>query len=217
MPFFFFKLGQFSLVSWDEAWYGEIAKNILKDHNLIYLSFNGNLYNDHPPVGFWFIALSQVIFGINEFGTRFAPALAGFLTLIVTFLLGRNLFNPLAVFTFYISLSQIRANWYQFIDIPIFTSDEEILSLEASRYDYPYYIEGDFIPAAFFYWRSQELVHSDRKVKRVTIESLGDLFKNEPAFLLNTKVGILKQYGILPTQYRIIKTDRDRVLVIKDD
>ena len=434
LPLFLYKIGDSSLVSWDEAWYGEIAKNVLKG-DILNLKFNQAAYIDHPPAGFWFIALSQLLFRINEFGTRFASAAFGFLTLIVIFLLGRNLFNGfvgflsaialvsapwflyrarsgnldtiltfflvlsiylavkaakdkhfliplsfslslffltksiipftiipvliilfwrskiyklkdflvpiviflilfggwfisqyridptfhihylaigapevnleasytknlllskeylhsgigrwfwptiiaifigsfflkkkfliffaffvtfftpfilshkghiwhliplfpvlilnfmgasfevwkkilkkptlvyliLAIFTFYISFSQIKQNWYQFIDIPTYVSDEAILSKEAGKYEHPYYIEGDFTPAAVFY--------SDKMVKRVRIEGLVDLFKSDSTFLLNTKLGVLNEYGILPIQYRIIKADRDRVLVIKD-
>lgn len=93
LPLFFYKLGSSSLVSFDEAWYADIGRNILKLSDPINLSWNGHPYVDHPPAGFWLIALSEKFFGAGEFGARFAPALMGFLTVIVLYLLGKALFN----------------------------------------------------------------------------------------------------------------------------
>jgi 4-amino-4-deoxy-L-arabinose transferase-like glycosyltransferase len=93
-PLFFFRLGQSSLVSWDEAWYGAIAKNILKSGDFINLYFNDSRFADHPPAGFWLIALSLKIFGISEFGVRAASAILGLLTLALIFLLGLLISSP---------------------------------------------------------------------------------------------------------------------------
>lgn len=110
LPFFFYKLGQSSLVSWDEAWYGEIARNILRSGELIKLTHNGSFYIDHPPAGFWFIALSMKIFGENEFGVRAAAAIIGFLGLVVLYFLGRELFNRRVGLMAAFGLSS--ATWY---------------------------------------------------------------------------------------------------------
>lgn len=90
---FFYKLGASSLVSWDEAWYGQISKEILASKNFINLTFNHKPYYDHPPLGFWLIALSEKIFGVNEFGVRAASALTGLATLVVIYFLGAELFH----------------------------------------------------------------------------------------------------------------------------
>lgn len=92
-PLFFYKLGQSSLVSWDEAWYAEIARNILKTGDPIHLQFNGRPYNDHPPFGFILISLSYLVFGVSEFSTRLPAAIMGILGLVFTYLLGKQLFN----------------------------------------------------------------------------------------------------------------------------
>jgi hypothetical protein len=112
LPLFFYKLGQSSLVSWDEAWYAEIARNILQSGNLFSLFWNGAGYFDHPPVGFWLIAISELIFGNSEFGVRASSALFGFLSLIVTYLLGRELFNKTVGFCSAIGLSS--SFWFLF-------------------------------------------------------------------------------------------------------
>jgi 4-amino-4-deoxy-L-arabinose transferase-like glycosyltransferase len=93
LPFFFYNLGLSSLVSWDEAWYAEIARNIIKSGSLFNLSWNEMAYYDHPPVGFWLIALGELIFGYSEFGVRFSSALIGFLSVITLYFLGKVMFN----------------------------------------------------------------------------------------------------------------------------
>ncbi len=92
-PLFYYKLGQTSLVSWDEAWYADIARNILLSGNWFHLKFNGSLFLDHPFFGFWLIAISEKIFGFNELGARFAPALSGMFSIFILYFLGKELFN----------------------------------------------------------------------------------------------------------------------------
>lgn len=109
-PLFFFKLGQTSLVSWDEAWYAEIARNIVKTSNPINLSWNGEPYFDHPPAGFWIMSLTYKFFGVNEFWTRFPSAVSGLISIFLLYLVGRKLFNPLVGFSSAIALSS--AIWF---------------------------------------------------------------------------------------------------------
>src|SRR3989344_2144571 len=104
-PLFFYKLGQSSLISFDEAWYADIARNILKSGDTINLTWNGRSFNDHPPAGFWLTALSYLIFGASEFSARFSSALLGLSTLITTYFLGKKLFNRVIGFASAIALS----------------------------------------------------------------------------------------------------------------
>lgn len=109
-PLYFYKLGQSSLVSWDEAWYGAIARNILNSGNLLFLSWNGSIYSDHPPAGFWIIAFFEWVFGDNEFGVRVGSAIFGLLGLYLTYLLGRELFSKTVGFVSALALSS--TYWY---------------------------------------------------------------------------------------------------------
>lgn len=93
LPLFLFNLKGFSLVDFDEAWYASIAKNILLSKNPILLMFNGSLYQDHPFVGFNIMAISMAIFGVNEFGARFPSAIMGFGSVVLLYLIGKNLFR----------------------------------------------------------------------------------------------------------------------------
>lgn len=112
LPIFFYHLGQSSLADWDEAWYAEIARNILLTHQPFLLSFNGSPYVDHPPAGFWLTALSESIFGPTEFGARAASATAGVATLVITYLLGTFLFSRPAGLA--ASIALLSSPWFVF-------------------------------------------------------------------------------------------------------
>lgn len=109
-PLYFYKLGQSSLVSWDEAWYGDIAHNILESGNPLILYYNGNIYSDHPAAGFWIIALFQSIFGVNEFGSRVGSAIFGMIGLFGIYFLGKILFSRAAGLASAFALSS--TYWY---------------------------------------------------------------------------------------------------------
>ncbi|MBI4058857.1 glycosyltransferase family 39 protein [Candidatus Microgenomates bacterium] len=92
-PLFFYKLGESSLVSWDEAWYADIARNILNSGDIFHLTWNGGSYVDHPPAGFWLMAIIFKIFGVSEFWARFPSALLGLASVYVLYFLSKELFN----------------------------------------------------------------------------------------------------------------------------
>ncbi|OGD87123.1 hypothetical protein A2164_04380 [Candidatus Curtissbacteria bacterium RBG_13_35_7] len=90
---FFYNLGGTSLIDFDEAWWAEVARNILVNRDPFVLTFNGGPIFFHPPFGYSLIALSQLIFGVGEFASRFPSALFGLGSVILTYLIGKNLFN----------------------------------------------------------------------------------------------------------------------------
>lgn len=85
---YFNKLGIPTLASWDEAWYGSIAREILNSGELMLLQFNGAPFYDHPPMGMWLIAVSYKIFGVSEFSTRFPSALLGLFSMYLIYAVG---------------------------------------------------------------------------------------------------------------------------------
>jgi len=93
LPLFFYNLGGTSLVDFDEAWYAEIARNILLTRQPLLLFFNGSPYVEHPPLGFILIAISFLIFKVNEFAARFPSALLSFGSVITLYFIGKNLFT----------------------------------------------------------------------------------------------------------------------------
>lgn len=109
-PLYFYNLDNLSLVNWDEAWYASISRSILERGNIFILWWNGNIYSDHPPAGFWVISLFQLIFGANEFGTRAGSAVFALIGVLLTYLLGRELFSKTVGFTSALALSS--TYWY---------------------------------------------------------------------------------------------------------
>jgi len=110
---FFYRLDYTTLVSWDEAWYASIARNIVKSNNWLDTSFNGKPFYDHPPLGFWLMVLSYKIFGINEFAVRFPSAFLGLLTIVLVFFISKKLFKNDYI-AFVSSLILGTSVWYVF-------------------------------------------------------------------------------------------------------
>jgi len=82
---FFYRLDYNTLASWDEAWYGSIAREMARSGDFIRMMWNGKPYFDHPPMGFWLMAISYKLFGINEFSTRFPSTLLGLLSILLIY------------------------------------------------------------------------------------------------------------------------------------
>lgn len=53
--------------------------------NWLQMMWNGKPYYDHPPMGFWLMAISYKILGINEFTTRLPSALLGLFSILLTY------------------------------------------------------------------------------------------------------------------------------------
>lgn len=90
---FSYKVSNFALLSYDEAWYAEISRNILLTSNPFKLIFNGTIFTDHPPIGYWFMSFFMMVFGDNEFGIRFFSIISGAATLVLMFLIGKKIKN----------------------------------------------------------------------------------------------------------------------------
>lgn len=90
---FFYHVHYSTLSSWDEAWYGSIAREMIRTGDYFHMIWNGRPYYDHPPLGFWFMALSYLLLGINEFSTRLPSVIFGMLGIITMYLTGIELYK----------------------------------------------------------------------------------------------------------------------------
>jgi 4-amino-4-deoxy-L-arabinose transferase-like glycosyltransferase len=79
-------LGNPQLVSWDEAIYASVARNIFYSGDLFNLEFNCEPYFNKPPLYIYLTTLGYHVFGINEFSARIVSALFGIATVMATFL-----------------------------------------------------------------------------------------------------------------------------------
>src|SRR3972149_3702592 len=91
---FFTYLGAASLWDEDETLYASCAREMLQRGDWVVPMFNGKLFPDKPPLMFWLMMAGFELFGVNEFGARFFSAVLGVGTALLTYHLGRLLFNP---------------------------------------------------------------------------------------------------------------------------
>jgi 4-amino-4-deoxy-L-arabinose transferase-like glycosyltransferase len=90
---FFQFLGHLPLIDPDEGRYVEIPREMLERGDFITPTLNYVKYFEKPPLHYWLNALSLSIFGENEFAARFAGTMCGLFTVLLTYWLGRKLFN----------------------------------------------------------------------------------------------------------------------------
>lgn len=91
---FFVNLGKWDLWNPDEPRYAQVAKEMIQRGDWILMHLNGKIYTDKPPLFFWLIGLSSFLWnGFNSFSVRFPSAIFGTLTVLLTFLIGKNLYS----------------------------------------------------------------------------------------------------------------------------
>ena len=67
-------------------------------NNWIIPTFNGELRTDKPPLHYFFMIVSYKIFGVNEFAARFFSVIMGLLTILITFIYTKRLYNKHVAF-----------------------------------------------------------------------------------------------------------------------
>ncbi|NOZ21721.1 MAG: glycosyltransferase family 39 protein [Planctomycetes bacterium] len=95
---FFAGLGRPRLRDPDETRYVEIPREMLESGNFIVPHLNYLPYLDKPPLTYWMTCAGFKIFGMNEFGARFFPALAGLAGVVAIYLFGCVMFGEGAGF-----------------------------------------------------------------------------------------------------------------------
>ncbi|NVN92390.1 MAG: glycosyltransferase family 39 protein [Desulfuromonadales bacterium] len=90
---FFESLGRLPLLGTDEARYLEIPREMIERGDFITPTLNYVPYFEKPPLHYWFNALATLLFGETAFSARFFGALWGVLGVLLTYLLGRRLFD----------------------------------------------------------------------------------------------------------------------------
>jgi 4-amino-4-deoxy-L-arabinose transferase-like glycosyltransferase len=89
----------FVLLAWrplydpDEGRYAEIPREMLSGGGWVIPHLNALVYLEKPPLQYWLTALAFRGFGLNEFAARLCTGLAGYLSLVTVFLLGRRLWG----------------------------------------------------------------------------------------------------------------------------
>jgi 4-amino-4-deoxy-L-arabinose transferase-like glycosyltransferase len=92
-PVFLLGLGTPALYDPHESLYAEIARDMVARGDWLTPHLNDTRYLDKPPLFYWLIALSYKILGVSEFAARLPTALAGLGGILLTWAIGRHLFD----------------------------------------------------------------------------------------------------------------------------
>jgi 4-amino-4-deoxy-L-arabinose transferase-like glycosyltransferase len=95
---FFFNLGDRALWDIDEGMHAATSKDMVLSGDWLTPQYNGEKFYDKPPLHNWLVAISFMIFGFTEFAARLPAALLGLGCVMVTYLMGRQIFGPRAAF-----------------------------------------------------------------------------------------------------------------------
>jgi len=90
---FTYNLGSALPIIESEKFYFQSAKEMFARHDWITPYYQGQFRFQKPILFYWFVSLSYMAFGINNFAVRFPSVLFGILTVIFTFNIGRRLFD----------------------------------------------------------------------------------------------------------------------------
>ena len=87
---FFNDLGETSLPSYDDAYHAQTAKEMLNRLDPIGISYGGHFSFESSPLPNWLIAISYLIFGVNEYAARFPSALLALLGIVIVYFFSRK-------------------------------------------------------------------------------------------------------------------------------
>ncbi|OAI57893.1 hypothetical protein AYO47_01540 [Planctomyces sp. SCGC AG-212-M04] len=90
---YFTALGSTWLWDEDEAFFATAAAEMHRHNDWIVPTFNEELFAHKPPFMYWMMRLGFLTFGVNELGARFFSGVFGIATAIVTYHIGRRLFD----------------------------------------------------------------------------------------------------------------------------
>lgn len=90
---FFSNLGVTRLWDQDEAYFARTAVEMHERNEWVVPYFNGEPFAHKPPLMFWMMRVGFSMFGVNELGARFWSGVFGIATALLTYRLGRKVFN----------------------------------------------------------------------------------------------------------------------------
>ena len=91
----FAQLGK-SALHFDEAIYAEVSKETVELNDWLTPHWNGRVWFQKSPAYFWATALLFKAFGVSEFWARFGSALSGVGVLLLSCLIAKRIYSPLA-------------------------------------------------------------------------------------------------------------------------
>jgi 4-amino-4-deoxy-L-arabinose transferase-like glycosyltransferase len=94
LTMFFYRLGARPLWDVDEGMHAVTSKEMVLSGDWITTTFNGENFYDKPVLHNWFVAIAFLVFGFTEFAARLPAAILGLACVVLTYQMGRKMFNP---------------------------------------------------------------------------------------------------------------------------
>jgi 4-amino-4-deoxy-L-arabinose transferase-like glycosyltransferase len=98
LTLFYFRLNDRPIWDIDEGKHAATSKDMVLSGDWITPTFNGQPFYDKPILHNWLAAFALLIFGFTEFAARLPSAFLGSGCVIVTYLLGKRMYNPMIGF-----------------------------------------------------------------------------------------------------------------------
>ena len=89
----FTNLGATRLWDDDEPFFARTAVEMHQRNEWVVPYFNGEVFAHKPPFMYWMMRVGYLMFGVNEFASRFWSAVFGVLTSLLVYRFGRKMFN----------------------------------------------------------------------------------------------------------------------------
>lgn len=122
---FLWKLGQGSQDDWDEAIYAQVSKEIVQSGDWLTLHWEYKPWFHKPPLFMWSTAIFFKLFGVNEFWARAASAFSGIVLVIITYLIGKLVYDR----SVGLLAAVVLLTSYQFVDRARFGTTDMMLTL----------------------------------------------------------------------------------------
>lgn len=101
----FYNLGKAPLENWDEAWYAEVTKQMLRTKEFIVLSWNHAMWLEKPPLYMWLSALTASVVGLSELSARLPSAISGACSIILVLVYAYRSFGIIPALLAFVSLA----------------------------------------------------------------------------------------------------------------
>ena len=90
---FFIGLGRPAITDSDEAYYAEVAREMVESGDWLTPHYNDQYRFEKPVLYYWLAALGYLLIGVGEFAARFPSALAGLILVLTTYACARRWYD----------------------------------------------------------------------------------------------------------------------------
>lgn len=142
----FFHLGSSSFDNWDEAWYAEVTRNMLRMHEYFVMYWDQSIWLDKPPLYMWISALVSSVIGFSEFSMRVTSAISGVILILLVIWFSYKNYGIVPAFLAFVTLALNNVFVYRMRSANIDTLPALLIFLvflfQQSKYKYKYLIIG---------------------------------------------------------------------------